>query len=1087
MKRLLLIKSFILLTGYLLNAQVDAKMFRYPDVSEDQIVFSYGNDIWVCSKAGGTAVKLSSPDGEERFARFSPDGSQIAYSANYDGNTDLYIIPSAGGIPQRLTYHGMSDRVLDWHPDGKAVLFHSNRKSGRQRFGQFYKISVEGGLAEQLPVPYGEFASYSPDGKQVVYTDKSRAFRTWKRYRGGTAADIRTFDLSTMESKTLAASDANDEIPMWHDDMIYFISDRGTNKRFNIWSYNTKNQQLKQVTKFKDFDIRFPAIGPKDLVFEAGGKIYLMNLASQKLTEVKIDVFTDQEQLKPRMQKVGQFLSHASVSPDGKRVVVEARGELFSLPAEKGFIRNLSNSSGTAERYPSWSPSGRYIAYWSDKEGEYNLYLKDMKEGGTDKRLTNFNSGYKYEPQWSPDSKKLAYIDETGTIWVLNVEEESFERVDQSPTFMSHGALNSFLVNWSADSKWMAYNRSVNTNNAIFLYDLENKELHQVTSGYYNDYNPVFDPEGKYLYYLTNRHFSPVYSDVDGTWVYPNATQVAAASLRADVPSPLEPTNDEVTIEEDEEKEQENGEEKDGEEEDGEEEESGLVIDLADLESRAVLLPMDPGNFGGIAAVKGKLIFHRAPNSGSGERQAPLKYWDFKAEEEKTIMGSVYNFVVAARGKKLMVFASGGLAVVDIAPGQKADKKVPVSDIEMMIDPKAEHEQIFEDAWRLQRDFFYDPNMHGVDWEAQKEQYGALVKDATTRSDMNYILGELIGELNASHTYNRSGDSQEDPERRNVGYLGVDFGQKNGKYFIKKIIRGAKWDIDTRSPLDQPGVEVNEGDYILAVNGQELDINKEPYAAFQGLAGKTVELTINSTENAAERRKVIVKAMGSETRLRHLAWIEGNRQRVEEASNGRIGYVYVRSTGIDGQNELVRQYQAQWNKEGLIVDERFNSGGQIPDRFVELLNRPALAFWDVRHGKSWQHPSNGHFGKKVMLINGWSGSGGDAFPDYFRKSGLGPLIGTRTWGGLIGISGAPSLIDGGSVTVPTFRMYDPNGDWFREGYGVEPDIEVPENPTQLAKGVDPQLERAIQEIMKDLPTQPKDQIPDAPKVEKRSE
>ncbi len=1072
---------FFLVTGLYLSAQVDARMLRYPDVSQDQIVFTYANDLWICPKEGGMAVKLSSPEGEESFARFSPDGTQIAFTANYDGNSDVYVIPTLGGLPQRLTYHGMTDRVLDWHPDGNRVLFHSSRESGRQRYGQFFAMALDGGMAEKLPVPYGEFASYSNDGKFLAYTDKSRAFRTWKRYRGGTAPDIRLFDLENKKVQLIAPSDANDELPMWSGNRtVYFLSDRGPNKRFNIWSYDLKSEELRQITRFKDFDIHFPAIGPSDIVFEAGGKLYLLDLSTESLKEIKVDVVTDQEHLKPKVEKVQNYTSSASISPGGKRAVVEARGELFSLPAEKGYVKNLTSSSGEAERYPAWSPNGRYLAYWSDKSGEYELYLKDFKENGAVQKMTSYGPGFRYQTYWSPDSKKLSFMDEAGKIYIFNIESKETKEIDQDPMFMNHSRLSSFQADWSADSRWMAYNRNLeNMNGAVFLYDMEDNQLHQVTSGYYNDRQPVFDPEGKYLYYQTNRNFDPEYSSMDGTWIYPNATQIAAVGLQKGVPSPMAPENDEATIKEEKSDEEEK---KNGKKDNGKK----VDIELEGFESRAVLLPFRPGNYASIAATKGKLIAHRAPNTGSAEREAPLVYWDFKEREEKTILPSVSRFQLAADGEHLLVMNGRSMGVIKVAPSQKLDKKLPLEDMEATIDPMAEYKQIFADAWRLQRDYFYDAGMHGVDWDGMKERYGALLKDAVTREDLNFILGELIGELNASHTYRGGGDTEEEASR-NVGYLGIDWGIKSGKYYVRKIIRGAEWDIEDRSPLDQPGVQISEGDYILAVNGQPMDISKEPCAAFDGLAGKTVELSVNSYDSADSARMVIVEPMRSETRLRHLAWIESNRRRVEEATNGRVGYVYVRSTGRDGQNEMVRQYQAQWNKEGLIIDERFNSGGQIPDRFVEFLNRPPVAFWDVRHGKSMQHPIKGHFGKKVMLINGWSGSGGDAFPHYFKRADVGPLIGTRTWGGLIGISGVPQLVDGGRLTVPTFRMFDPEGDWFPEGYGVDPDIEVPEDPEQLAKGIDPQLERAIQEVMKDLPKTPKDQVPPSPKAEKRSE
>ncbi len=1066
----------------LLPAQIDARMLQYPDVSQTQIVFSYAGDLWVVAKEGGTAHRLSSPRGQELFPHFSPNGSQIAFTANYDGNPEVYTIPTMGGMPTRVTYHGMMDRILDWYPTGDRLLYASAMNSGRQRYNQFYAVPATGGMPEQLPVPYGELASLSPDGKKIAYVAVTQAFRTWKRYRGGWSADIIVFDLEKRTSEIVASNAANDEFPMWHGNTIYFLSDRGADMRSNIWSYDLTTKQTKQVTTFKEFDIRFPALGPSDIVFEAGGRLYLLTIASGAVKEVPVKVVTDEMSLLPRTENVSKRIQQISVAPDGKRVLVEARGEIFSVPAENGPVINLSRNSSSAERYPAWSPNGRYAAYWSDRSGEYELVLNDLTKPGSEKMVTAYGPGYRYRLSWSPNSKKLAFIDKAMTIQVYDIDTDKTTTVDKQ-WYYYQGNLDGFSASWSPDSRWLAYHRDVEgRSSAVFLFDTKEGKSAQVTSGYYSDANPTFDPDGKYLYFLTGRTFNPVYSDLDNSWIYPNTTSIAVTTLSPDSLSPLAPKNDTTAVKKEEVK-KDAAADKEKAKEKKEEKPKETAITLAGLEDRAVLLPPTAGNIGGLAAVSGKVIYHRIPNAGSADKKRPLMFYDLDKREEKTIVDDVDRFDVAADGKKALVGKSGSYSVVDIAENQKLDKKVPTAQLEMTVDPKAEWRQIFNDVWRIERDFFYDPNMHGVDWKAMKERYGKMLEHAVTRWDVNFVIGELIAELNASHTYRGGGDVEEG-ETRAFGYLGVDWELANGAYRIKKIIRGAPWDTEVRAPLSASGVKVSEGDYVLAVNGEAMDISKSPWAAFVGLSERTVELTVNNKPQYDGARKVIVQLLDDETRLRHLAWIESNRKRVDEATNGKVGYVYVPSTGIDGQNELVRQFTAQFTKEGLIIDERWNSGGQIPDRFIELLNRKPLAFWAVRDGKNWQWPPVAHFGAKAMLINGWSGSGGDAFPDYFRKAGLGPLIGTRTWGGLIGITGAPTLIDGGNVTVPTFRMYNPDGTWFKEGHGVDPDIEVKEDPTQLAKGIDPQLERGIQEVMKAVKANPP-AMPKQPPYEKR--
>jgi tricorn protease len=1077
--------ALILLAPAAAYGQIDARMFRFPDVSATRIAFVYAGDIWVVPKSGGMATRLTSAPGEELFPRFSPDGRQVAFSANYDGNLDVYVVPTLGGEPRRLTYHPMDDRVVGWHPDGRRVLVASSRESGRQRYNQFYLVSLDGGMPEKLPVPYGEFAVFSADGGDVAYVPKSRAYRTWKRYRGGWAADIWQFNLKTFASKNLTDNDANDEFPMWYGKTLYFLSDRGTEERANIWALDVDSGRSRQVTHFTDYDITFPAIGGDDIVFQAGGRLYLLDLKTEQSREVTVQVVTDRTTLKPRTEKVSSLLAWAAISPTGKRATFEARGDVFTVPQEHGPVMDLTRTSGVAERYPRWSPDGKTVAYWSDGSGEYELTIRPADGSGAEQAITSLGPGFRYAPYWSPDSTRVAFFDQAMRLRIVDIATKAVTEVDESPYFINYGGLVSLPVGWSADSRWLTWARQVSgTNAAVFVYDTKDGKKTQVTSGYFSDSAPAFDPGGKYLYYESDRSFSPTYSAFDNTWIYANPTRIVAVPLRADVASPLAARNDVEGGDAEKPKDQDTSKDanaKDGaarndkaaaDGKDAKSAEGGaakkkptpVTIDLDGFEARAVVLPPKAGRYAELVGVDGKVLYRRLARAGDDpDAKATLVYYDLEEREEKTVLEDVDGVDVSADGKKLLVARNDSFAIVDLKAGVKFEKPLRTSEMEVTVDPRAEWRQMFADAYRFERDMFYDPNMHGVDWAGLRTRYAALIEDAVTRWDVNFVIGEFIAELNSSHTYRGGGDTEHAPTR-GVGMLGVDWEHTPQGYRIARILTGAPWDVEARSPLADPGVGVKVGDYVLAVDGVPMDVTKAPWAAFGGLADKTVTLTVNGTPALAGARQVTVKCLDDEVDLRFRDWIEQRRARVDQATSGRVGYIYVQSTGRDAQSELERQFLAQWDKPGLIIDERFNSGGQIPDRFVELLNRPILSYYAVRNGKAWPWPPVAHRGPMVMLINGWSGSGGDAFPFYFREAKVGPLIGTRTWGGLIGISGAPALIDGGGITVPTFGIFSTEGQWIVEGYGVDPDIEVMDDPALLTQGKDPQLDRAIQEV-----------------------
>ncbi|MEN6335369.1 MAG: PDZ domain-containing protein [Phycisphaerales bacterium] len=1093
----------------------DARMLRFPDVSADQIVFVYAGDLWIVPRTGGVARRLSSPKGQELLPKFSPDGTTIAFSGNYDGNTDVYTIPAQGGTPTRLTHHPDSDQVVEWYPDGKNILYRSMMNSPSRRYNRFFKQPVAGGLPEPLPLAYAELASFSPDGTRMAFQFISCESRTWKRYQGGMASDLWIYDFANNTSEKFTDFAGTDAVPMWHEDTIYFMSDRDGQKKLNIWAYELRTQRTRQVTKFTEYDVKWPSIGPDAIVFENGGLLCLLDLDTETCKPLSIQVPTDLPQMRAELKNVSNRIESWSLSPSGKRALFEARGELFTVPEKHGSVRNLTNTSGVAERDPAWSPDGKNIAYFSDKTGEYELYLRPGDGKGQEKQITHDGMVFRYRPVWSPDSKKVAFSDKTGSLYIAGIENGKPAFVDKDEWS------NMSSYSWSPDSRWLAYvKQGANHHGNVMIYDSNDGMSRQVTSDYYDESSPVFDAGGRYLFFASNREFNPLYGDMDSTWIYPNSTKLYVATLTKDVESPLAPRSDEEEIKkEKDEKKKEEGKKDEGKDQKKEEaakdpnnasdqqatdeakaeegkaaddkkEENDkkddkkvepVKIDFDGFEGRVIELPIQAGNLDNLNSVEGKLLFLRRLPPGArkpGEPAGRLLYFDLKEREEKTVLDGIDGYDISADGKKIIYQAGGGYGIVDVGENKKtSDGRIASGSLRAWINPQEEWRQIFTDAWRIERDFFYDPAMHGVNWEAMKLRYSALLPYVVDREDLNYVIGEMIAELNCSHTYVSGGD-MEYPDSLSVGLLGCDFelDAKKNAYRISKIYEGAKWDAEARSPLRAPGLKVNEGDYLLAVNGRPMDTSMDPWAAFQGLAGEVVRLTVSRTADANDANDVLVKPVSSEFRLRTLAWIENNRRKVEEATQSRVGYIYVPDTSQNGQNELVRQFGPQFGKEALVIDERFNSGGQIPDRFIELLHRPIYNYWARRDHRDWQTPSLSHCGPKVMLMNGWSGSGGDAFPYYFREAGLGPLVGTRTWGGLVGMSGNPRLVDGGSVTAPSFGMYE-DGGWAVEGYGVDPDYEVENAPHELAAGRDPQLETAVgvalKLLEKDPPKHPK--------------
>ncbi len=1101
---------FLLFLSYMTTAQISAKLMRYMDVSDTQIAFVFGGDIWTVPKDGGMATQLTRSPGEESWPRFSPDGQSIAFTASYNGSQDIYVMPTSGGVPVRVTYHSLPDRMIDWHPDGNRLLFASaGTDGGRRLLNQFFLVDKNGGFPEKLPLPYGELASFSPDGNQLAYITKITENYPFKRIRSGNNSDILIYNMRTQKVENITNRLAIDGKPAWAGSTVYFLSDDNEDMRLNIWAYDTESKTMEQITHFTDFDISFLAAATRDLVFEMGGDLYLMDLATRTYKKVEVTVVSDLSVEMPQQKDVSKSIVNATISPDAKRLVMEARGELFDVPATEGYTRNLTRSSGVYDHSPAWSPDGKSIAYWSDRSGEYELWIQESKGGGEPKQLTSRNKGFGYTLYWSPDSKKIAFIDEKNDISVLDAATGEIKIAGNTELTITHPGRPGYHMDWSPDSKWLAFNKALdNAQWAICIYNTETGQSRQVTSGFYSDSDPVFSKDGKYLFYQTSRNMETSYSAMgDGTWVYVNSTQIGALSLSKDTPSILPPKNDSTIVAteknatdntkenekdkdkaKDKDKDKAKDKDKDKEQDKGKDKKEVLVkIDFDQLESRLEILPIKAGNIGKMSSIDGKLIYLRYPRTGSGEQGATLMYYDIAEREEKTIIEKVNQYIIAANGKSILVSGNNQYAVIGTSPGQKMEKPVPTKDMVMQWIPREEWTQIFNDTWRRYRDFFYDPNMQQVDWNEMKMRYGALVKDARTRWDISNLQSNMLSELGAGHTYTFGGDAESYTPRM-TGFLGIEWAKEDDKYKIKRIVTPAVWDTEVRSPFQLPGVDVQEGDYILAVNGIPLDPDKDPYAAFEGLGGKTVSLTVmRKNESSENSRDIVIKCLtvGQERNLRYLEWIENNRKMVDKLSDGKLGYVYMSNTGGDGQRELVSMYYGQLDKQGFIIDERFNGGGQLADRFLELLKRPVVYNLHWRYGRDQTQPTKTNTGPMGMLINGWAGSGGDGLPWAFKELKAGPIVGENTLGILVGPATPHRLIDGGGITVPGARLYDNAGHWFWEGEGVSPDIVVWDDPNLLMQGRDPQMERVVEEVLKLLESHPPAMTP-APAYEDRT-
>ncbi|MCI0488467.1 MAG: PDZ domain-containing protein [Blastocatellia bacterium] len=1049
----------------------DTKLLAEPAISQSHVAFVYDGDLWVAGRDGKGVRRLTTDEGVESNPAFSPDGQWIAFSAQYDGNTDVFIVPVTGGVPVRLTWHPGPDIAQAFTPDGSAVLFTSPRAVFTGRYTQLFTVPIKGGWPAALSLPNASKAVYSPDGSQLAYNPLGEAFNQWKNYRGGRVSTIQLYRFGdhSVEKVPQPAGRSNDADPMWIGDTVYFRSDR--NGEFNLFSFNPKTKAVKQLTSHTDFPIISASAGNGEIIYEQAGYLHVFDVKKNRSEKLTIGVAADLSETRPRYVKGARYIRNASLSPTGARAVFEFRGEIVTVPAEKGDPRNLTNTAGVHERSPAWSPDGQRIAYFSDESGEYELHIRSQDGKGDVRRFPLAGAGFYDSPVWSPDSEKISFLDNSWSLYWIDTKTGACKRIASEPLYGPSGLRTTRHV-WSPDSKWIVYTLNSKASiQAVHAYSIEQDKSYRITDGLSEVSEPVFDESGKHLYFFGSTDAGPVkdwFAMSNADMQLTNSLYLAV--LRRDLPSPLAKESDEEKGMKKEEKPA--GEKKDPE---------PFSIDFEGIQNRILAIPLPAGRYSNLqAGTAGQFYYLELASGGGGPLgggggSSTLHRYDLKGRKDEAFLPNVHGYLLSADKKKLLYTSRNTFGIVATAtkpqPGQG---KMNVDSIEVRIDPRAEWRQIFHEAWRINRDYFYATNFHGADWPAMRKKYEAFLPHLATRSDLNRVIQWMCSELAVGHHRVGGGDRLHNPENVPGGLLGADYEIANGRYRFKKVYGGLNWNPELRSPLTEPGVDVKEGEYLLAVNGRDLRPPVNLYGFFENTANKIVEITVGPNPDGSGARTVSAVPIANEGALRNRDWVEGNIKKVDAATGGRVAYVYVPNTTTLGHTYFKRYFFPQAHKEAIIVDERFNGGGQLADYYVDILRRPMNAYWAMRYGADLKTPTASIQGPKVMIIDETAGSGGDFLPWLFHKLNLGKLVGKRTWGGLVGILGFPVLMDGGGVTAPNLAIWTEDG-WVVENEGVPPDIEVEQLPAEIIKGRDPQLEKAIEVVMEELKKNPSKQ------------